>query len=333
MAPTFDILNLTENQMYALNRINWAQGISASGVQRVPSNSYGERALVQDTVDINDKPKMSKGKKIILGVGAAALALVGAFFIKGAKKTDYITRAQRTFQETFMRDDISREETVRLLKEYKEIYKISDKEEFFNALFESAKKNFGLSHLTFNIKKVPLKKREIAAMGPDGTFTVNENMELNKDFIVNVIFHEFRHAKQNELMCSKDVERYLSGIYSRSESMLKQKDKEYCERIREMAKNTKGKPFTEKEIEEMVNEALKCKWVRVLKRNLVDELQLGKSEVPDSMSEYLEKCFTAHEKYSNSSFFGYFCNFLEKDARKSGKGMRKILRSIPDNLE
>ena len=286
-----------------------------------------------DSVEISAKPKMSTTKKVIIGTGIATAAALAGIMAIGARRVDYIAKAQKTFQETFMRNDISREETINLLKEYKEIYKINDKETFINTLFENAKKNYGLSHLNFRIEKVDLPKSKVASMRPDGTFTVNKNLDLDKDSLINIVFHEFRHAKQNELMCSKDPIKYASGIFQRSKDMIKQKDEVWCNKMREAARNTaSGKTLSEKEIEDIVDFQLEQKWSQLLKVNVIDKLGLGHSTVPEELSEYLEKCFKAHSNYNDANVFAYHFNFLEKDARKAGKGMQRIITSIPDKL-
>ena len=293
---------------------------------------YSGSSDVHDSVEISAKPKMSKTKKVLIGTGIATAAALAGIMAIGARRVDYIAKAQKTFQETFIRNDISREETINLLKEYKEIYKINDKDNFVNAMFENAKKNFGLSHLNFKIEKVDLPKSKIASMAPDGTFTVNKNLDLDKDKLINIIFHEFRHAKQNELMCSKDTKKYLSGIYSRSKDVVKQKDSAYCEKLREMAKIKSGNTLSEQQIEEIVDTALEHKWTAILKKQLVDKLGLGKLKVPEELNEYIEKCFEAHRNYNAVNPIKYYFNFLEKDARKSGEGMQRIITAISDKL-
>lgn len=286
-----------------------------------------------DSVEISAKPKMSTTKKVLIGTGIATAAALAGIMAIGARKVDYIAKAQKTFQETFMRNDISREETINLLKEYKEIYKINDKETFINTLFENAKKNYGLSHLNFRIEKVDLPKSKVASMCPDGTFTVNKNLDLDKDKLINVIFHEFRHAKQNELMCSKDPEKFAVGVYNRSKELVKQKDAAWCEKLRNIIRNNhEGKNLSEKEIEQLVDTNLQKRWIKAISKNIIEKLGLGKSEVPESLNEYIEKCFKAHSNYNEANVFAYHFNFLEKDARKAGKGMQRIITSIPDKL-
>ena len=286
-----------------------------------------------DSVEISAKPKMSTTKKVLIGTGIATAAALAGIMAIGARRVDYIAKAQKTFQETFMRNDISREETINLLKEYKDIYKINDKETFVNKLFENAKKNYGLSHLNFRIEKVDLPKSKVASMRPDGTFTVNKNLDLDKDKLINVIFHEFRHAKQNELMCSKDPEKFAVGVYNRSKELVKQKDAAWCEKLRNIIRNNhEGKNLSEKEIEQLVDKNLQKRWIKAISKNIIEKLGLGKSEVPESLNEYIEKCFEAHSNYNAVNPIKYHFNFLEKDARKSGEGMQRIITSIPDKL-
>ena len=178
-----------------------------------------------------------------------------------------------------------------------------------------------------------LPKGKVACMTPDGTFTVNKNLDLDKDKLLNVVFHEFRHAKQNELMCSKDPERFAVGIYNRSKEFVKKKDAAWCENLRNIIRNNpEGKNLSEKEVEELIDTNLQKRWIKAIRKNTIEKLGLGKSEVPESLNEYIEKCFKAHSNYNDANVFAYYNNFLEKDARKSGKGMQRIIMSIPDKL-
>ena len=117
--------------------------------------------------------------------------------IYGVKKYQVknIKNIQKAFQETFMRDDITVEQTKEMLKRYKEIEKIKDREEYIKALFEEAKKNYGF-------EKNPIKLIFEDKKGSNG-FCKGDNSAIcitpscSRSRILNTMHHEFRHAKQH----------------------------------------------------------------------------------------------------------------------------------------
>lgn len=170
-----------------------------SYIQRTPFNPVLSQPLNRDSVQINQnrktEPSNNKKRNILLGIGATAVATLGAIY--GVKKYQVknIKNIQKAFQETFMRDDITVEQTKEMLKRYKEIEKIKDREEYIKALFEEAKKNYGF-------EKNPIKLIFEDKKGSNG-FCKGDNSAIcitpscSRSRILNTMHHEFRHAKQH----------------------------------------------------------------------------------------------------------------------------------------
>ena len=64
----------------------------------------------------------------------------------------FINKTQKIFKKVFIRDDISREETVQILNHYKNIGKIKDKEKYIKALFNETKTNYGFAKGSLDIR-------------------------------------------------------------------------------------------------------------------------------------------------------------------------------------
>ena len=120
ISPTFDSLKNHNFQ-------------AVPNMQQVPLNNPLPQPLNQDTVQINQNNKLEKSdnnkRNILLGIGATALTALGAVYGVRKFQAKNIKNVQKAFQETFMRDDITVEQTKEMLKRYKEIEKIKDREE------------------------------------------------------------------------------------------------------------------------------------------------------------------------------------------------------------
>ena len=85
-----------------------------------------------------------------------------------------------------------------------------------------------------------------------------------------------------------------------------------------------------KEIENCMKERFKPEFVK-----MVEDMGYGKTEIPkgENISNMISKFFEAHDNYTDPtgiiSMYKYHNNFLEKDARKIGKGMQNLLKNIP----
>jgi len=304
---------------------------SSANVNIPLSETIRSDLVRQPKVDeVNVSPKTISGAQkaaLILG-GAGALALGAIFAVKNSgKSSSYFEKAQKMFQQAFLRDDISIKETKEILKRYKEIEKIGDNEEYIKALYEQAIKDYRLGHLSFSLSVEDLKKGTLGAMNPAGVFTISKNAK-RKD-IKNIVFHEFRHAKQNDIMAATDMDRYVSGILNRAntEKTLKNSAlyKDSLELLRKQGVDG------EKYLLDFVKDHYKPQMIKKFQ-----DSGYGKCEIPTGadFTDFVNKLFAGHESYVDTdgllSLYKYHTNFLEKDARQIGEGMKKLLENIPD---
>ena len=164
--------------------------------------------LNSDTVQIGGENKTNNKnntKNILLGLGAATVATLGTVY--GVKKYQVknIKNIQKAFQETFMRDDITVEQTREMLKRYKAIEKIKDRKEYIQALFDEAKKNYGLENS--NIKLIFEDKKGYAGFCKRDNSEISITTSCSRSHILNTIHHEFRHAKQHNMVFNAYPER------------------------------------------------------------------------------------------------------------------------------
>ena len=276
----------------------------------VPNNTL-ERVPQNDTINI---PQKKKTKNTIIGLGLAILTATGAIFALKQGKKIYIEKAQKTFQEVFMRENISKEETIEMLKRYKEIYKIKDKDERIKSVFEEAKKNFGFEKSNIKLKIEKLKDKENGSWKfSQGTVRINKDI---KDYnIFNTVHHELRHAKQSYWMANYSPEKYCRA---------------FCER-------ENGRVLKEAFNNKTYEEILKDKKLKAVLDTIIPDYykkcfngELSKNNVPEKLYEYIEKCIKAEKNYVlwDKNYKEYHANFLEEDARKAGASLDKLLNFI-----
>lgn len=284
-----------------------------------------------DRVQINgqDKtPKKKNIKNILLGIGATAIATLGAVY--GVKKYQVknIKNVQKAFQKTFMRDDITVEQTREMLKRYKEIEKISNREEYAKALFNEVKKNYGLEKS--NIKLVFEDMKNASGFCARDNSVISITPHCSRSHIINTMHHEFRHAKQHnmvynaypefaeknekiQVIVSELVQNLVSkNINLKPEDVNSKKLWEQAEKIY----NEKGFKLTEKNKE--LYEYYKSPRIA----NFVPE------KIRDKDREFVDRCKNAIDNYTSmdENFIKYFDNFTEKDARKAGNTVERFVR-------
>ena len=201
-----------------------------------------------------------------------------------------------------MRDTISRKETIDILKRYKEIEKIKDKDEYVKAMFDEAKKNFELE----NIKELELiyKKDSDKYMtdGALGTVSASASVSVKttnqKKDICNVIHHELRHIKQKYYALNYDTERFINIINSKQTGPL-------------------GKYKASKEDLEVI-------W----------GIKIDKKNVPEKYQEFAKKVLDNQEHYITPSVDknAYRNQFVEEDAYNCGNKIESIIKSLKNKL-
>lgn len=292
--------------------------------QTVNTIKCSERVPSKDTVTIGNH-KIKK-RNLLVGLGAVTVATIGVVAAVRVRNANTLEKAQKTFQKVFLRDDISLEETKAILSRYKEIEKIENKEDYIQALFAEAKKNYGLEHTSVSCKIEDIGEYTLGASNGYGDITISKNAK--RKGLINFIHHELRHTKQNDMMLSTNPEKYANGILSRGTSLEVLKKSSMYKKIQEIVKKQMPNG-TPEEIEEMTIECIKMRYAQSLSVEAKAK-GLGSKTYSDKHKDFVEKLFVAHEKYPSSAgiigIIKYHNNFLEKDARFAGKNMEKVVK-------
>lgn len=309
-----------------------------------PTSTTGtlERTPTSDTFNNQTKKKT---KKTLLILGSVALAGVGLFF--AAKKGDAIhiektfaelkkepQKAQKTFQEVFLREDITEKEALEMVNRYENIWKIKDKKEYIEALFKEAKKNYRLNDteikLAFDLPCEGAKNANGFCDHKKKIISIKTNR--SKKEIMNTMHHEFRHALQNRVAMSSDIRIKLQALVGKHADDFVKKNpdfditkqpKEEFERIVNEIKENAQKELKEKGFPE-TNEMQK-------EYEFVKETLLGKDkpfEIPEKYYEWAEKCAekSCLEKHikPDENFKKYYEQYIEQDARFAGESIAKL---------
>ena len=297
---------------------------SNSSPQRFVDFQAGNYELRPDTFVSNQgKKRLSKTAKIAIAIGGIATAGVAAILLHKKINKPTIEKAQKAFQEIFVRDDISIKETEAILARYKEIEKIANDEEYIQALFAFAKKNFGLEHTNISLKIKDLGK----AIGcSDGVGNLTISSKAKRKGMVNFIHHELRHSKQKDIMASVDMDRLGESLFQRApvQKTLKKLDlyKKHYDIVKQHSPNLSEKQVSEVAMSNVIDH---------LKKGLLatyEKQGLGKIKYENLDDDFVKALFKAEENYVEPTLnpIGYRFNFLEKDARNAGETTQKIVK-------
>lgn len=328
-------LNIVQNnqkpQMNTIFKANPAA--TTNSLERTPTSD----ALI--------KPAENKTKKTLLILGGIALASTGLFF--AAKKGQAIRvekafaelkkepqKAQKTFQEVFLREDITEKEALEMVNRYENIWKIKDKKEYIEALFKEAKKNYRLDDTGIKLAfDLPCEGAKHAnGFYSHSNKTLSITTKRSKEDIMNTMHHEFRHALQHRAADGADIRIKLEALVDHYafEYIKKNPDfivplpktkeafkwqEEFWEKAKKELKE-KGFPET-KEMKERYN---------YIKENLIEKGMVFK--MPEKYSEWAAKCADGNflEKYTmpDENFKRYYEQFIEQDARFAGESIAKL---------
>ena len=262
--------------------------------KEVVFRASSSKTLPNDTVEIStNKNGLSKETKWSIGLGTLVLALIGGVIGIRKYKASYIEKAQKTFQEVFMRDDITKEETIDILKRYIEIEKIKDKEEYAKAIFKEAKKNYGFEKFD-NVSMEFCDKLRGNSIGQalyDGEIRILSATE--REQLINSIHHELRHQKQHYYSLNYDIDITIENYLIDAEPIFK----------------------------EFINkESLEKMW----------NMKFDKSNVPEKYYEFAQKCIENLKNHikPDVDINGYKKQFVEADAYKAGDSIDKLLRGF-----
>lgn len=304
-----------------------------------------------DRVELTGKKKtgLSTGAKIGIGAGI----IVGAAYSIKKFQVKNIKNIQKAFQETFMRDDITVDQARAMLNRYKEIEKIADDKEYAKALFEEAKKNFGLEKS--DIKLVFKDKKGVAGSCKRDNSAIIITPRCSRSFMLDAMHHEFRHAKQHNAIFNlypEQVEenaKALALAQSDIMSLIREEFKQLPPEAREVSENSQmklakeameklgldlsdnvavlnyGKKELEKRGFDLSNPDIKHEYDNIRRKYSEHFI---KEEVPEKYKEWARKCKDGHDNYvdSNVDFKKYYNNYIEIDARKAGRKIEKFVR-------
>lgn len=295
--------------------------------------------LNSDTVQIGGENKTknkNNTKNILLGLGAATVATLGTVY--GVKKYQVknIKNIQKAFQETFMRDDITVEQTREMLKRYKEIEKIKDRKEYIQALFDEAKKNYGLENS--NIKLIFEDSKCANGFCKRDNSAISITPSCSRSHILNTIHHEFRHAKQHNMVFNAYPER------TENEAKIRTICDGFIEEM--ISENMNLKPedvdaiaLYKRAVNEFKENGLEITEKNKKRYEFYKSLIKNENMIPETVSEkdkvWVEKCRDGIDNYTdlNDNFGEYYKNFTEIDARKAGCKINKFVKGIAFDFE
>lgn len=298
-------------------------------VNRTSTNPNFKSKPVENPEIVEKLPQKTqvKNKKQKVLAGLAIVTVVGIVGVK-SYRSYYINKAQRTFKEVFMRDNITKDETIKILKRYKEIEKIKDKEKYAKAVFEEAKKNFGFENkpISFMIKDLPDSK----AWGGCSKFNDFIETDLkkgNREGLLEHIHHEFRHAKQHEITFNQFPE-YAEELFMKkfifSDEFIEIGTDEMHKLSREWVLNG-AKP------DDGIYSRLKNEYkneVQKLIKNYIGDL--SPDNVPQKYKEFAKKCQENQRNYIDidKDEEKYLKQFVEEDARTAAGKIAKLLKDF-----
>ena len=179
----------TSNAMYKGNSV----AANKNSFERTPNS------------DVIVKTKQDN-TKTILSLGALATTGIGIVYAIKKAQVKNINNIQKAFQDVFLRDDISIEETKAMLKRYKEIEKIKDKKEYTKALFEEAKKNYRMDDTNYKLAfDLPCKgAKNYYGFCSYNDETISISSKCPRSHLLNTMHHEFRHSIQHRIAKQSD---------------------------------------------------------------------------------------------------------------------------------
>ncbi len=275
------------------------------------------------TTDTLVKPAQNKTKKTLLTLGALALAGVGIFTAIKAGKAHQQKKAiqeiekkfadvqgdmpkvHKTFKEVLLREDLTEKEALEMLNRYKEVEKLGitgKKEDYINAVFKEAKRNFGFEEAKFPLI-IEQNSRSIMVKG--GANIYNKHVEISPQQAIkeiqNKVHHEMRHIKQHFLAANYDEKAFRHSLMNHNSSL------------------TEG--LTEKELKEILDDTI------LEMKNIHGVTSFSRNNIPKNQLDYARKCSEAFSKPyidGTKDFAKYEAQWQEVDARFAGESIAKL---------
>ena len=347
------------------------EGISSSNLivqQKLLNNTqngvinYSQTQINQqpqvDTVELSNnksKKKISNTQKIFISTGIITASLAGLMFGIRKLNTNTISKieknfkklyanipeVQNKFKQVFIKDNLSEKETLDILKRYEQIEKqglSQTKEEYFQAVFEEAKRNYGLGD---NIKLV-LEKIESKANGfwhySDGTVHIDPSKN-SRSFGFEAIHHELRHAKQFEAIKKYAYDMELSNATLKG--MFKWLEEKFPDIYKKVAngrdldtliKETSANPDIWKLLDEYESSFRHLNGFDKSENKIFTYCtDAERANVTSGKIQYGRKMYKGREDYvsSDKNVKAYKENPLEQDAYPAGETMGKIIGNHP----
>ena len=296
------------------------------------------------TTDTLIKPTQNKTKKTLLILGGIALAGVGLFF--AAKKGQAIRvekafgdlkkepqKAQKTFQEVFLREDITEKEALEMVNRYESIWKIKDKKEYIEALFKEAKKNYRLDDteikLAFDLPCDGAKNANGFYGHSDKVISITTTRSKQK--IMSTMHHEFRHALQRRVAESSDIRIKLQALADKYADDFIHKNLDFNLETQSKEIEKIVKDFLEKAKKELKEKGFPETKEMSDRYNYIKDVLVKKGKVfnvSEKHSDWVAKCADRAflEKYitPDENFKQYYEQFVEQDARFAGESIAKL---------
>lgn len=249
--------------------------------------------------------KTNTDSKTLFVIGGIATIALGILLALKLKTRDYLSKAQKTFREVYLRDDISKEETAKILKRFKELEKIKNDDEYKKAVFEEVKKNYGFANfpITMGDDKTGALQKSIGGCDNINCSILLSN-NLKRQNCINTIHHEFRHAKQNYIAFHYNPEKYIKALNNLTAEMLS------------------NPSYKGLDIEEGI------KWISEYMG------KPNKSNVPKKYETLAEKVLKSKSHYVDpeKNYTEYRYSFKEKDAYTAGDKIENVIKNIPDEI-
>lgn len=231
-----------------------------------------QQPLSRDTVELSAEKEIKTKKKEGLSTGAKwgiGLALTATAVIGGIAlhKNIKLKNMQKSFSEIFRRD-MTKEETKQLIKNYDDLMKIENIDDFCEKAFKQVKKDYGYekADILLKVNKITdeaLKKEAGGWSLEKKTMNLRPYLQAGRTFgyndkksLLETLIHEFQHVKQSEIEYRTSPEKLLKILKKNNEIPTGEKLKEELAKMKDILKD-KGRLQSWAETRGQTVEALK----------------------------------------------------------------------------
>ena len=287
-----------------------------------------QQPLSQDTVQLSAKKEIKTKKKEGLSTGAKwgiGLALTATAVIGGIAlhKNIKLKNMQKSFSEIFRRD-MTKEETKQLIKNYDDLMKIENIDDFCEKAFKQVKKDYGYenSNILLKVHKITdeaLKKEDGGGWSLEKkTMNLRPYLQAGRTFgyndkksLLETLIHEFQHVKQSEIEYRTSSEKLLKILKKNNEIPTGEKLKEALDNMKKILNdNARLKSWADS----------RGQTVEALKKDIEQAIHHGNYKPFDTfdekiVSKNLDDMFGSFTKLdSNSAEYQKGLKYLENEA-------------------